>query len=1485
MFDYKCSQIDKDPFFALIKEFHAYVDNSKKLKRDLEDISGKLRDYLVSEHSEVSGESSGKELEKDFVSARDFIIDLSEVKPLVFIIRAGYYITKETIDFVNFISKDIIERQVLIIISVDDPSKVRGLIHSIQVRVNPFTSEQIKEYLNKLVNETVPDSFVRHITQRTSGNPLFIRDIIIDLTESKTIWHDGRFHLDYNFEEYELPAHLTHSIFNRMSHLSEKAYYQLQKLAIIYTPISRELMGYVLDIGNKELFMLINEAVNNELLTERGIYYYLAFEEFRKRLLSECPDTQKLIIANKVLDYFQDKSISQLDVCEGIIKAAEMVEDAKAVRRYKLILARILSKKFEQVEAFDLICEVIQLDFSGKLDLEKQYIMSDLALLQEKAEITGFIHKAMEKISSIPNIPELFEKYYLHGTFHHGLGEIEKAREMMTKALSLAVTGKQRISGIIQLIWNAYRSDDSQTAHKYIDMLENVKMSPALEVAFINRKALTFNLDGKADEAINLVEDYLSKLPIIEDTTFLIRLGSLHNNLAIIYTEMWNIEDAHKHYMITKEIWEKVKNIRALGVIYNNIGDLALKQGDTKTAFEYFQKAYEISMKVNQNREQALALVNFGEAYIKRGDFREAEKYLKKGQAIIETMERKDFLDSVYSNLALAKGKIKGFGHYYQFIQEFQPTLLKNVISKLTPLVKTWFYYQFHLGNIDKLNELLQENPDIDYVESHDEDFYYQVVGLMHFLRKDYQAALHNFEIASEYAARNHSAYGTAIMKIREAQCHIGLGEPDKAETKLQPTISMVKEFDFRYWDHVLRIVQCDIDLQKPEVPLRRILRNLLAQLPYIMENDLYQLEIRVYERLVQIYNELDAETQAATYFSLYQDKIENCTQGIPPEDKVHYIQMKEADKQQYSELKTLIIAHRGMYETEEWQEQLYDLFKLNDINRMKFFIDKTIQNLISPYCYSIILYDDFKNRGEIFLLKEMDMNTIYSSDIFYLIEQSLDQNEMMYKTINKKNYIFAPLKIRQTKVGSLIIADNGELPFSETEKRVIKSMKLHLTSILMRINEFAELSSRMQMMEQLMNVSQEFLSIYDLAKLEQEIVSFAIDFTRCTRGFLIKKDEYGNYLWSIALDESKHLLNDSSYISKTVLSEVQSMKQPIYTINALIDNTFKNSISVQDYTLHSIYCAPIYVNKEFHGYLYLDNYDSPQEELYVNTSFMDMFLLQTEVAIKNALQYSQLMKKNQELHSLDSQKDHFISIVSHELNNPLITLQGYVRRLRREKEFEDEAIRSKLNKVEDSVERLISTTTDIVNLNRYNMLNSIDKELSDIKQILNGLRESARKVSETRKMNIELELPGNLPLIHVNQEAIRMMIFNLVMNAIRFTKDFGTIRIGARMSSFPKEEIDGKKTIVLYVQDNGIGIPAEELDNVFKKFYELNRLFAHKSGSIEFRSGGLGLGLATVKKISELHNGKIWLRSKEGEGTTVFIALPIEKNTLKEES
>jgi signal transduction histidine kinase len=106
----------------------------------------------------------------------------------------------------------------------------------------------------------------------------------------------------------------------------------------------------------------------------------------------------------------------------------------------------------------------------------------------------------------------------------------------------------------------------------------------------------------------------------------------------------------------------------------------------------------------------------------------------------------------------------------------------------------------------------------------------------------------------------------------------------------------------------------------------------------------------------------------------------------------------------------------------------------------------------------------------------------------------------------------------------------------------------------------------------------------------------------------------------------------------------------------------------------------------------------------------------------------------------------------------------------------------------------------------------------------------------------------------------LELLFANLLSNAIRFTPDGGQVRIAARLSG---------KEVWVEIQDNGIGIPADELENIFKEFYQVE-------DHLRRRHGGMGLGLAIARGIVRLHNGRIWAESPgENKGTTIKVVLP----------
>ncbi len=132
---------------------------------------------------------------------------------------------------------------------------------------------------------------------------------------------------------------------------------------------------------------------------------------------------------------------------------------------------------------------------------------------------------------------------------------------------------------------------------------------------------------------------------------------------------------------------------------------------------------------------------------------------------------------------------------------------------------------------------------------------------------------------------------------------------------------------------------------------------------------------------------------------------------------------------------------------------------------------------------------------------------------------------------------------------------------------------------------------------------------------------------------------------------------------------------------------------------------------------------------------------------------------------------------------------RAYVSRLKRNLYADEDERKEIIQKIENSVKKLILTTTDITTMNNYNLTKQLVKAPIDIREILELVQQEVEIISRKRKMFIKMEIEKDLPMLEANWEALHLMIYNIVLNAIRFTNDFGTVIIGARISAFQQRE------------------------------------------------------------------------------------------------
>jgi two-component system sensor histidine kinase VicK len=136
------------------------------------------------------------------------------------------------------------------------------------------------------------------------------------------------------------------------------------------------------------------------------------------------------------------------------------------------------------------------------------------------------------------------------------------------------------------------------------------------------------------------------------------------------------------------------------------------------------------------------------------------------------------------------------------------------------------------------------------------------------------------------------------------------------------------------------------------------------------------------------------------------------------------------------------------------------------------------------------------------------------------------------------------------------------------------------------------------------------------------------------------------------------------------------------------------------------------------------------------------------------------------------------------------------------------------------------------------------------------------------------VELPSSTLEVFVNVDAVWQALMNIILNAIRFTPDGGNVAIKAHSVG---------NYVEVQISDTGIGIPEDEVKNIFKRFYVVGDVMHHTSGTIEFKSEGMGVGLSIAKAAVELNNGKIWVESELGNGSTFYFTLPKDIRVGKE--
>lgn len=231
----------------------------------------------------------------------------------------------------------------------------------------------------------------------------------------------------------------------------------------------------------------------------------------------------------------------------------------------------------------------------------------------------------------------------------------------------------------------------------------------------------------------------------------------------------------------------------------------------------------------------------------------------------------------------------------------------------------------------------------------------------------------------------------------------------------------------------------------------------------------------------------------------------------------------------------------------------------------------------------------------------------------------------------------------------------------------------------------------------------------------------------------------------------------------------------------------------------------------------------------------------------------------------LEEMKIDFVSMAAHELRTPLTSLKGYLyiflRDYKNSLTNEQQTI---INRVNIATQRIVALVENLLNVTRIER-GALTIHLEEVNWIANLEEVIGEVIDQAKDKNIEFtfEKPKEkLPLLQVDKFRIDEVITNLITNAINYTKPGGKVKVWV--------EFKGGE-IITHVTDTGEGIPTSAIPHLFTKFFRV-------SGKLEQGSKGTGLGLYIAKSIVEMHNGRIWVESEFGKGSTFSFALPIDQ-------
>jgi two-component system sensor histidine kinase VicK len=273
-------------------------------------------------------------------------------------------------------------------------------------------------------------------------------------------------------------------------------------------------------------------------------------------------------------------------------------------------------------------------------------------------------------------------------------------------------------------------------------------------------------------------------------------------------------------------------------------------------------------------------------------------------------------------------------------------------------------------------------------------------------------------------------------------------------------------------------------------------------------------------------------------------------------------------------------------------------------------------------------------------------------------------------------------------------------------------------------------------------------------------------------------------------------------------------------------------------------------------------DFSTPERPYILRANFS---VIQKETGFVNGL--ITVLHDNTEQEKIDMERREFVANVSHELRTPLTTMRSYLEALADGAWKDQDLAPTFLKTTQTETERMIRLVNDLLQLSKMDSRDyDLNKEFVEFNKFFNRIIDRF-EMSKSQKVNFQRHLSESQYFVEVDTDKLTQVIDNIISNALKYSPDGGDIRFGV---------IVQEGFLKVMISDDGLGIPKENVERIFDRFYRVDRARARSMG-------GTGLGLAIAREMIEAHGGTIWAESEEGHGTTIFFTLPFEKDEAGE--